>query len=231
MVKGLTRRGFLGVSAATVAVATADCGDGQSGRQGKGRRQGRAVPEGLRLGRGHRRLSDRRRGRPRTARARRCGTSSARSQGAVFEGNTGDVACDHYHRYKEDVALMKTLGVQVVPLQRLLAARAARRHRRARTRRGSTSTAASLDELHERRHQADVHAVPLGLPAGAVQARRLAEPRLGRLVRRVRGADGRQARRSHQALGDPERAPVLHRAWAARRRARAGRQAQGPATT
>src|SRR5688572_17201128 len=32
--------------------------------------------------------------------------------GAVFEGHTGDVACDHYHRYQEDVALMKRLGVR-----------------------------------------------------------------------------------------------------------------------
>jgi len=32
--------------------------------------------------------------------------------GAVFEGHSGDVACDHYHRYKEDVALMKRLGVK-----------------------------------------------------------------------------------------------------------------------
>jgi beta-glucosidase len=31
--------------------------------------------------------------------------------GAVFEGHTGDVACDHYHRYRQDIALMKTLGV------------------------------------------------------------------------------------------------------------------------
>ena len=30
----------------------------------------------------------------------------------MFEGHTGDVACDHYHRFKEDVALMKTLGVK-----------------------------------------------------------------------------------------------------------------------
>ncbi len=29
----------------------------------------------------------------------------------IFEDNTGDVACDHYHRYREDVALMKKLGV------------------------------------------------------------------------------------------------------------------------
>ena len=36
----------------------------------------------------------------------------SKKPGAVFEGHTGDVACDHYHRYKEDVALMKTLGVK-----------------------------------------------------------------------------------------------------------------------
>ena len=32
--------------------------------------------------------------------------------GAIFEGNSGDVACDHYHRYVEDVALLKELGVR-----------------------------------------------------------------------------------------------------------------------
>ncbi|HET90122.1 MAG TPA: beta-glucosidase [Chloroflexi bacterium] len=32
--------------------------------------------------------------------------------GAVANGDTGDVACDHYHRWCEDVALMKTLGLQ-----------------------------------------------------------------------------------------------------------------------
>lgn len=31
--------------------------------------------------------------------------------GAIFQGQTGDIACDHYHRYKEDVALMKGLGL------------------------------------------------------------------------------------------------------------------------
>lgn len=33
-------------------------------------------------------------------------------EGKTFEGHTGDVACDHYHRFKDDVALMKTLGVK-----------------------------------------------------------------------------------------------------------------------
>jgi len=35
-----------------------------------------------------------------------------RKEGAVWQGHTGDVACDHYHRYREDVALMKALGLK-----------------------------------------------------------------------------------------------------------------------
>jgi beta-glucosidase len=35
-----------------------------------------------------------------------------RKPGAIWNGHTGDVACDHYHRYKEDVALMKSLNVR-----------------------------------------------------------------------------------------------------------------------
>lgn len=35
-----------------------------------------------------------------------------RRPGAVFQGHTGDVACDHYHRWPEDVALMRDLGVK-----------------------------------------------------------------------------------------------------------------------
>jgi len=32
--------------------------------------------------------------------------------GNVENGDTGDLACDHYHRYREDVALMRSLGLQ-----------------------------------------------------------------------------------------------------------------------
>lgn len=35
----------------------------------------------------------------------------ARTPGKVFAGHTGDVACDHYHRYPEDVAIMRELGI------------------------------------------------------------------------------------------------------------------------
>lgn len=32
--------------------------------------------------------------------------------GKVYEGHSGDVACDHYHRYKEDVQIMKEMGLK-----------------------------------------------------------------------------------------------------------------------
>ncbi|MGK5679471.1 GH1 family beta-glucosidase [Actinoplanes sp. URMC 104] len=35
----------------------------------------------------------------------------SRTPGRVYAGHTGDVACDHYHRYVEDVALMADLGL------------------------------------------------------------------------------------------------------------------------
>ena len=35
----------------------------------------------------------------------------AKTPGKVVNGDTGDVACDHFHRYRDDVALMSELGV------------------------------------------------------------------------------------------------------------------------
>ena len=32
--------------------------------------------------------------------------------GFILDGGTGDTACDHYHRFREDVALMAELGIQ-----------------------------------------------------------------------------------------------------------------------
>ena len=32
--------------------------------------------------------------------------------GHVFEGHTGETACDHYHRYPEDVKIMKEMGLK-----------------------------------------------------------------------------------------------------------------------
>ena len=40
------------------------------------------------------------------------GIWDALSEGHVKHGENGNIACDHYHRYKEDVALLKKLGVK-----------------------------------------------------------------------------------------------------------------------
>ena len=32
--------------------------------------------------------------------------------GRIFEGHTGDVACDHYHRFEEDIGIMKSIGLK-----------------------------------------------------------------------------------------------------------------------
>ena len=39
-------------------------------------------------------------------------TRFAHTPGRMLNGDTGDVACDHYRRWKDDVALMKELGLQ-----------------------------------------------------------------------------------------------------------------------
>ena len=36
----------------------------------------------------------------------------AHTPGMMRDGDTGDVACDHYHRFRDDVALMKQLGLK-----------------------------------------------------------------------------------------------------------------------
>ena len=104
---------------------------------------------------------ERRRSRPASpgARPRRRTRSRARSRadgrgesiwdrfshtpGRVRDGDTGDVACDHYHRYRDDVALMAELGLERLPLLDRLAAGPARRARAPSTRPASTSTTGS----------------------------------------------------------------------------------------
>src|SRR4030095_6619999 len=39
-----------------------------------------------------------------------------RKDGAIFSGHTGAVACDHYHRWRADVALMKEMGLKAYRL-------------------------------------------------------------------------------------------------------------------
>ena len=34
----------------------------------------------------------------------------SKTPGKTYKGDTGDIACDHYNRYKEDVELMEKIG-------------------------------------------------------------------------------------------------------------------------
>jgi beta-glucosidase len=38
--------------------------------------------------------------------------SFVRQPGRISDGSTGDISADHYHRYKEDIALMKAMGTK-----------------------------------------------------------------------------------------------------------------------
>jgi len=40
----------------------------------------------------------------------------AHRPGQVYNGDTGDTACDHYHRYKDDVALVREIGLRAYRL-------------------------------------------------------------------------------------------------------------------
>ncbi|MCP2238878.1 GH1 family beta-glucosidase [Thermoanaerobacterium thermosaccharolyticum] len=36
----------------------------------------------------------------------------SKTSGMTYNGDTGDIACDHYHRYKEDIGILKEIGVK-----------------------------------------------------------------------------------------------------------------------
>ena len=106
-----------------------------------------------------------------TAAAVRSGTRSAHTPGKIEDGTNGDRANEHYHRYKEDVGLIRELGVK------------AYRFSIAWPRVFPEGTGAPnpkgldfYDRLHRRtageRHRALCDAVSLGPAAGAAGPRR-----------------------------------------------------------
>ena len=111
---GVSRRKFLGVSAVSVAAATAAKAAGKGDKKstvGNGAKGGELFPKDFVWGAA-------------TASYQIEGAANedgkgqsvwdvfCKKKGAVFEGHTGDVACDHYHLYKQDLALLKQLGAK-----------------------------------------------------------------------------------------------------------------------
>ena len=159
------------------------------------RPRGAALPRRVPLGRGDRRRT-RSRARPtRTAAAPRSGTPSPHARAASVNGDTGDVAADHYHRYRR--------GRRADARARPRAYRFSVAWPRVQPAGRGPGQPAGLDfyrrlvdELLERRHRAVADALPLGPAAGARGRGRLAGAGHRVPVRRVRGA------RATSALGD-----------------------------
>ena len=100
----------------------------------------------------------------------------AATPGKIHDGDTGAVADDHYHRYVDDIAIMKQLGHPLVPLLRRLAAGHAAGDRgrpRADERGGRAVLRAPGRRAARRRDRAGRHALPLGPAAGARGRRRM----------------------------------------------------------
>jgi beta-glucosidase len=104
----LSRRNFLGVSAGSVALASVAKAAGKTGASKGG---GGPFPKDFVWGAAT--AAYQVEGAPaEDGKGQSVWDVFCKKKGAIWEGQTGDVACDHYHRYKEDIALMKTLGVK-----------------------------------------------------------------------------------------------------------------------
>ena len=92
--------------------------------------------------------------------------------GKIIDGTNGDVACDHYNRYPEDVAIMASLGVDAYRFS-MAWARVQPTGKGAWNEAGFAFYDKLLTEL-EAWHRRPRHAVPLGPAAGPARRRRLA---------------------------------------------------------
>ena len=141
--------------------------------------------------------------------------------GRISDGATGDVACDHYHRWRDDIALMGSLGLQAYRFST-----AWPRDPAGRLRQGQPGGAGLLQPPDGwpagGRHRAVRHALPLGSAPGAAGSRRLARAPGRSGVRRVRRCRHAPARRPGQELDHAERAVVQLDPELLPRRARAG---------
>ena len=111
--------------------------------------------------------------------------------GKIANHDTGDVACDHYHRYPRRHRPDAAARHPGLPVFGGLAARAAAGARDAeRTGPGVLRPADRCDA--RRRYRAVAVSLPLGHAAGARRSRRLDDARQRRLVRRLRRSGRRR---------------------------------------
>ena len=157
---------------------------------------------------------------PRAAAAARSGTTSSTPPGAVRDGSTAEPGPDSYHRYREDVELLKRLGVDRYRFS-ISWVRVQPTGAGAANAEGIAYYDRVVDELLD----AGVTPFPTlyhwDLPVEPRGARRLARPRDRLPVRRLRRARRGRARRPGEGLVHDQRAGLDVAAGLRDRRARA----------
>ena len=145
------------------------------------------FPQKIFLGRGHRRLSDRRRVERR--RQGRIDLGPLRAYpGKIKNGDTGDVACDSYHRWQEDIALIRAMNLNSyrfsISWPRIQPSGAGPANSE-----GVDYYRRLVDALLGGPNPAASHALSLGLAAGSGRCRGLAKSRHGCALCRLCGAN------------------------------------------
>ena len=130
-----------------------------------------------------------------------------RVDGAVINGDDGSVACDHYHRYRDDVEIMAVARRAELSLLDVVVEDPPRR-RAGQPGRTRLLLAAGRRTARPR-HHAVADALPLGPAAGDRGRGRLAQPGHGVPLQRVRPGRPRSAGRPRAGLDHAERALVL----------------------
>jgi beta-glucosidase len=125
--------------------------------------------------------------------------------GNVWNGDTGDIACDHFHRMDEDLDLMKKLGVGSYRFS-VAWPRVQPDGKGPANQPGLDFYRRLVDGLQIARHRADAHALSLGPAPGARRQRRLDGARHAERFAEYVDLVAR-------ALGDVERWITLNEPW------------------
>ena len=129
--------------------------------------------------------------------------------GKIKHGDTGDVACDFYHRYADDVELMSQLGLNAARIS-LSWPRIMPSGKGTVNQKGLDFYRRVVDEMLAPQYPAVGDALSLGSAAGARRCRRMAESRPRRIFPRLCQRRGQRAGRSREALDGIQRAVDLY---------------------